>query len=60
MRAMATSFIFHPNHALDAIVRTAQWCCRMCFAAHYLRDVQVTYNTCISLGPFVAAGTVIA
>ena len=60
VRAVATSIAFHQNMSLEAVMNTAQWRCRSVFASHYLKDVSLEYENCRTLGPYVAAGSVIA
>ena len=60
LRAVSTSVAFQHNLALDTVMQAAQWRCRNVFAAHYLKEVAFDYDECRTLGPLVAAGTVIA
>ena len=59
VRAVATSTAFAHNLSLQEIMETAQWRCSSVFASHYLKEVSIEYESCCTLGPFVAAGTVI-
>ena len=59
LRAVATSVAFKQNLSLDSVMETAQWRCNSVFASHYLKDVSYNFGNCRTLGPFVAAGTVI-
>ena len=62
LRAVATSVAFKQNLSLDSVMETAQWRCKLCnsvFASHYLKDISYDFGNCRTLGPFVAAGTVI-
>ena len=59
LRAVATSVSFTKNLSLEAVMEAAQWRCQSVFASHYLKDISLEYQNCRTLGPFVAAGTVI-
>ena len=59
VRAVGTSLAFAHNLSLDSVIEAAQWRCNSVFAAHYLKEVSVEYENCRTLGPIVAAGTVI-
>ena len=59
VRAVATSVSFEKNMSLDSVMEAAQWRCRSVFASHYLKDISYDFGSCRTLGPFVAAGTVI-
>ena len=60
VRAVTTSVNFKKNLSLESVMLAAQWRCNSVFAAHYLKDIEISYESCKSLGPFVSAGTVIA
>ena len=59
VRAVATSVSFEKNMSLETVMETAQWRCHSVFASHYLKEVSFDYGVCRTLGPFIAAGTVI-
>ena len=59
LRAVGTSMSFAHTLSLDTVMEAAQWRCNSVFASHYLKEVSFEYENCRSLGPFVAAGTVI-
>ena len=59
VRGVATSVSFQKNMSLDSVMEAAQWRCQSVFASHYLKDISIDYGTCRTLGPFVAAGTVV-
>ena len=60
VRAVATSVNFQKNLSIDEVVSAAQWKCASVFAGHYLRDVELTYEECRTLGPIVAAGAIVS
>ena len=60
VRAVATSLSFEHNMSLEDVMNMAQWRCQSVFASHYLKEVSFEYESCRTLSPFVAAGTVIA
>ena len=59
LRAVSTSLSFAHNLSLENVMEAAQWRCESVFALHYLREISVSYENCRTLGPLVAAGTVI-
>ena len=59
VRAVATSLAFEHNLAIDTVLEAAQWRRNMVFTGHYLKDVAIQYQNCKTLGPIVAAGSVI-
>ena len=60
VRAVATSVNFKKNLSLESVMLAAQWQCNSVFTAHYLKDIEISYESCKGLGPLVSAGTVIA
>ena len=60
VRAVGTSVAFKHNLSLESVMEAAQWRCNSVFASHYLKEVSFEYNQCRTLGPFVAAGSVIS
>ena len=59
VRAVATSVNFAKNLSLEKVLDAAQWKCKSVFASNYLKDIQISYEKCCTLGPLVAAGSVI-
>ena len=59
VRAVTTSLSFAHNMSIDSVIEAAQWRSNTVFAGHYLKEVSVQYENCRSLGPIVAAGTII-
>ena len=60
VRAVATSIRFLKNLSLNDVMKATFWRCSSVFAAHYLKDFQITYENCRALGPLVSAGTSVA
>ena len=60
IRAVSTSLSFAHNLSIDSVVEAAQWRSNSVFASHYLKEVSLQYDSCRSLGPIVAAGTIIS
>ena len=59
VRAMATSLLFRQNSSIKEVMNAASWRSRSTFVSFYLRDLGHQYLDVFSLGPFVAAQTVI-
>ena len=59
IRAVSASLSFAHNLSIDAVLEAAQWRSNTVFTSHYLKDVSIEYQNCRSLGPIVAAGTII-
>ena len=59
IRAVSTSLSFAHNLSIESVVEAAQWRSNSVFASHYLKEVSLQYDNCRSLGPIVAAGTII-
>ena len=59
LRAVSTSVSFAHNLSLESVMNAAQWRCNSVFASHYLKEVSIEYENCRTLGPLIAAGTVI-
>ena len=59
LRGVSTSIAFKKNLSLQTVMEAAQWRCHSVFASHYLKDVELTYDDCRTLGPLVVANTVI-
>ena len=59
VRAVGTSISFKHNLSLESVMEAAQWRCNSVFASHYLKEISYEYEECRTLGPFVAAGSVI-
>ena len=60
VRGVATSLSFLSNLSLDSVIEAASWKTSSVFASHYLKDVEIVYNTCRALGPIVSAGSIVA
>ena len=60
VRAVATSLSYNHNLSIDSVLEAAQWRSNSVFASHYLKEVSLEYENCRSLGPIVAAGSVIS
>ena len=60
VRAVSTSLAFTHNLSIDSVIEAAQWRSNSVFASHYLKEVSLQYDNCRSLGPIVAAGTIIS
>ena len=59
LRAVSTSVSFAHNLSLESVMNAAQWRCNSVFASHYLKEVSIEYENCRTLGPLIAACTVI-
>ena len=59
IRAVSASLSFAHNLSIDSVLEAAQWRNNTVFTSHYLKDVSIEYQNCRSLGPIVAAGTII-
>ena len=59
IRAVSASLSFAHNLSIDSVLEAAQWRSNTVFTSHYLKDVSIEYQNCRSLGPIVAAGTII-
>ena len=59
VRALSTSVLFRRNLSLGQVMRAAQWRCASTFSSFYLRDLTHKYLDTFSLGPLVAAQSVI-
>lgn len=59
IRGVATSMNFMCNRSIESVMKAATWRGNSIFMAHYLKDVQRTYEHCSALGPIVAAGSII-
>ena len=59
LRGVSTSVAFKKNLSLQSVMEAAQWRCHSVFASHYLKDVELKYEDCRTLGPLLVAGTVI-
>ena len=60
VRGVATSLSFASNLSLSSILEAATWKTHSVFAIHYLKEVQIVYESCRALGPVVSAGTLVA
>lgn len=59
VRAVATSLLWGRNKALSDVMAVAGWRTQSVFANHYLKSVHRIQGGLFSLGPVVAAGSVI-
>ena len=59
VRGMAASFVFTRNAPLAFVLEAATWSSSSVFTSFYLKDVQFSSSRGFSLGPVVAAGSVV-
>ena len=59
VRGVATSWAFARNASLSSILAAASWSSSSVFTSFYLSDVQFSSSRGFSLGPVVAAGSVV-
>ena len=59
VRGVGTSLAFAHNLSIESVLEAAQWRSDSVFTGHYLKEVSIQYESCRTLGPMVAAGTVI-
>ena len=59
VRGVATSWVFARNASLSSILAAAPWSSSSVFTSFYLSDVQFSSSLGFSLGPVVAAGSVV-
>ena len=59
IRAMGSSVAFQRNWSVAKVLEAATWKSNSVFASFYLKDVSFVFDSCRSLGPFVAADQVI-
>lgn len=59
VRALATSWRFSHNLALDSVMAAASWRSHSTFSSFYLRDVSLVADGVHALGPIVAAQSVV-
>ena len=59
IRSVATSVSFQRNIAVSKILEAATWKSSNVFTSVYLRDVAFSSQEGVSLGPVVAAGSVL-
>ena len=60
IRGVATSVSFLCNWAVSKVLEAATWKSNSVFASFYLNGVSYVFEGLRSLGPFVAAGQVVA
>ena len=60
VRGVATSLSFVSSLSLARVIETVSWKTSSVFASHYLKDVEIIYNSCRALGPIVSAGSIVA
>ena len=59
MRGVVASWAFSRNAPLASILAAAAWSSSLVFTSFYLTDVQFSSSSGFSLGPVVAAGSVV-
>ena len=59
IRWVATSVAFLRNWSVSKVVEAATWRSNSVFTSFYLKDVSYLFEDLRSLGPFVAAGSVL-
>ena len=59
VRGVATSLAFRRNTPLSSVLEAATWSSPTIFTSFYLTDVQLSSSRGFSLGPVVAAGSVV-
>ena len=59
IRGVSTSVAFFKNCSVSKVLEAATWRSNSIFASFYLKDIQYVFDNCKSLGPVVAAGTVL-
>ena len=59
VRGVATSWAFARNASLSSVLAAASWSSSTVFTSFYLSDVQFSSSQGFSLGPVVAAGSVV-
>ena len=59
VRGLATSLNYWKNRSLESVLEAATWKSNTVFVAHYLKDVQRTYEHIHSLGPIIAGGAIV-
>ena len=59
VRSVSTSFAFLRNVPLRDIIESVSWKTNSVFASHYLKDLSFRFGDAHSLGPIVAASSVI-
>ena len=59
VRGVATSLAFSRNVSLSSILKAATWSSSSVFTSFYLKDIQFSSARGFSLGPVVAAGSVV-
>ena len=59
VRGVATSVSFLRNWSISKVLEAATWRLNLVFASFYFRDISYVFQRLRSLGPFVAAGSVV-
>ena len=57
VRSVSTSVAFHRDWSVTSVLESATWASSSVFSSFYLRYIQHEYDSLLSLGPFVAAGS---
>ena len=59
VRGVATSVSFLRNWSISKVLEAATWRSNSVFATFYFRDISYVFQGLRSLGPFVAAGSIV-
>ena len=59
VRGMATSVVFLRDWLVSKVLEVATWRSNPVFASFYFRNISFSLDDCSSLGPFIAAGSVL-
>ena len=59
VRGVATSVSFLRNWSISKVLEAATWRSNSVFASFYFRDISFVFQGLRSLGPFVAAGSIV-
>ena len=60
VRGMATSAAFLKNVGISKVLEAATWRSNSVFSLYYFKDIELSLDGCRSLGPFVAAGSIVS
>ena len=58
-RAVVTSVAFLQNWSVSKVLEAATWSSNPVFTSFYFHDLSYMLDSCHSLGPFVAGGSVL-
>ena len=59
IRVAATSLAFRKNRSLQSILYCTYWKCKSVFAMHYLKEVEMEFAYCSTLGGLLVTGLVL-